>query len=86
MNRLSLAGLLILFLQAAPQIRAAFDGDFGSGDRVSVQCSGSLVSELRINLRGQIDRDTPLSELLSAASRVSSACNGGVIDAAGFGR
>ncbi|MGH8551665.1 MAG: hypothetical protein ACRERS_00040, partial [Methylococcales bacterium] len=34
----------------------------------------------------QIDPDRPLSELLSAASRVSNSCSGGVIDAAGFGR
>lgn len=67
------------------QIRAAFDSSFGTGagERVEVRCKGGLITELFINLMGEIEPDTPMSELLLAADPVNSGCQGRV-DAVGF--
>ncbi|WP_208989912.1 ribonuclease T2 family protein [Pseudovibrio brasiliensis] len=67
------------------QVRAAFDESFGAGagNRVEVRCKGGLITELFINLKGQIEPDTPMSELLLAAKPVQSDCQGRV-DPVGF--
>ncbi len=72
------------------QIRARFDEAFGqgSGDRVQFQCAGDgdriLLQEIRINLRGVIEPETALGDLLLAADTVSIGCPSGVIDPAGL--
>ncbi|KZK97057.1 ribonuclease T2 [Pseudovibrio sp. Ad26] len=67
------------------QVRAAFDETFGAGagNRVQVRCKGGLITELFINLKGRIEPDTPMSELLLAAKPVQSDCQGRV-DPVGF--
>jgi len=72
------------------EIRARFDETFGqsSGDRVQFQCAGDggriLLQEIRINLRGVIQPETPVRDLLLAADTVSIGCPRGVIDPAGL--
>ena len=71
----------------AKQIRAAFDKSFGagSGAKVNVRCSGKLVGEIWVNLRGTITAGTSLAKLLKQAPKVRKlSCDGGVIDPAGF--
>jgi ribonuclease T2 len=70
----------------ADQIRDAFDHAFGpgSGRKVEVSCSGGLITELRINLRGDIQPDTPLSGLLAAGADTGPGCGSGKVDAVGF--
>ncbi len=67
------------------QVRAAFDETFGAGagNRVQVRCKGGLITELFINLKGRIEPDSPMSELLLAAKPVHSDCQGRV-DPVGF--
>ena len=71
-------------------IRARFDEAFGegSGDRVQFHCTGDgnreLIQEIKINLRGVIGPETPVSELLRAADTLSIGCPRGVIDPAGL--
>ena len=71
-------------------IRDLFDEAFGpgAGDRVQFKCTGDggrvLIQELTINLRGRIDPDTPISDLLLAANTTSIGCPRGVIDPAGL--
>ncbi|MEM1047963.1 MAG: ribonuclease T [Pseudomonadota bacterium] len=71
-------------------IRARFDEAFGdgAGDRVQFQCQGDggrvLIQEMRIHLRGVIDPDNTLSDLLLAADPVPAGCRAGTIDPAGL--
>lgn len=67
------------------QVRAAFDDAFGAGtgSRVEVRCRGGLITELFINLKGKIEPDTPMNDLLLAAKPVQSDCQGRV-DPVGF--
>lgn len=72
---------------SAEQIRAAFDQSFGagSGAKVNVRCSGKLIGEIWVNLRGTITANTSLAELLKQAPVVRQlSCDGGIIDPAGF--
>ncbi len=71
---------------SAAQIRQAFDQGFGTGagDKVNVRCDGKMISELWINLRGNIAKTTVNDLLKQAPSAGQPACAGGVIDPAGF--
>jgi ribonuclease T2 len=68
------------------EIRARFDQAFGSGSggKVSVQCAGNLITEIWINLRGEITANTTMSEVLKSAPPAKKTCAGGKIDPAGF--
>ncbi|TWI86138.1 ribonuclease T2 [Roseibium hamelinense] len=72
------------------RIRDAFNRSFGdgTGERVSLVCTEdgtrNLALEIRVNLKGQISPQTPISELLKAASPVAPGCRGGIIDGAGL--
>jgi ribonuclease T2 len=71
----------------ADQIRRSFDWEFGpgAGNKVQVKCDrGGLITELWLNLRGDIDLDTPLAELLQNAPNTSKGCRAGIVDRAGF--
>ena len=67
-------------------IRAAFDKDFGegAGKKVQVKCSGKLITELWINLRGEINNDTKLEDLLKDADNAKKGCDEGTVDPVGF--
>ncbi|HAC62691.1 MAG TPA: ribonuclease T [Cyanothece sp. UBA12306] len=68
------------------EVQAAFEQDFGpgAGSKVKLKCSDGLISELWINLTGDIESDTPLTTLLANAKDARSKCQGGKIDAVGF--
>ena len=69
------------------QIRDTFDKAFGegTGEKVNVKCKKGLITELWVNLKGDINKDDNLSRLLQSApvvNRVS--CESGMVDAVGF--
>ncbi len=67
------------------QVRAHFDKAFGkgAGDKVDMRCDKKgRVSELWINLKGEILDDTKLSSLLENSLRAGSSCFKGIIDPA----
>jgi ribonuclease T2 len=75
------------------EIRDQFDEAFneGAGSKVQVQCKrdideeeDNMVVELQINLKGNIQLDTPIANLLEAGKTVASGCALGEIDPAGF--
>ena len=67
------------------QVRAHFDKAFGkgAGDKVDMRCDRKgRVSELWINLKGEIEDETELSSLLKNSIRAGSSCFTGLIDPA----
>jgi len=68
------------------QVRAAFDAAFGagSGAKVKISCSGGMITELQIQLAGDITEQTPVNNLLKEAPNTSMGCLGGTVDAVGF--
>ena len=71
---------------SSEEIKDRFNDAFGegAGDKVRVKCSGTMISELWINLRGTIEENTLISSLLATASPAQGSCQGGIVDAAGF--
>ncbi len=78
---------------SSKEIRNQFDKAFndGAGSKVQVQCKqdidedrNNMVVELQINLKGNIESNTPIATLLQAGKTVSAGCNVGEIDPAGF--
>lgn len=78
---------------SSTEIRDQFDEAFseGAGSKVQVQCKrdidedrDNMVVELQINLKGDIQLDTPIENLLEDGQMVSSGCALGEIDPAGF--
>jgi ribonuclease T2 len=78
---------------SSTEIRDQFDEAFneGAGSKVQVQCKrdideeeDNMVVELQINLKGNIQLDTPIANLLEAGKTVASGCALGEIDPAGF--
>jgi ribonuclease T2 len=71
-------------------IRARFDQAFGgtAGSRVAFKCASdggrSVLTEMRINVRGTIDETSDLGALMLAAPTVPRGCASGVIDPAGL--
>jgi ribonuclease T2 len=75
------------------EIRNQFDEAFddGAGSKIQVQCQkdideeqNNMVVELQINLRGNIEPNTPIKTLLRAGQTVPVGCTRGEIDPAGF--
>jgi ribonuclease T2 len=67
------------------QVRQHFDKAFGkgAGKKVDMRCDRKgRVSELWINLKGEISADTKISTLLENSIRAGSKCKMGVIDKA----
>ncbi|MFD1696333.1 ribonuclease T2 family protein [Roseibium aestuarii] len=75
---------------SAAELRRVFDRAFGpgAGDRVSVKCSRDgarqLLSELWINLSGEIRPDTRLADLLRDAPKAPRGCNRVTLDLPGL--
>ncbi len=78
---------------SSDEIRNQFDEAFngGAGSKVQIQCQkdidedrNNMVVELQINLKGDIQSDTPIATLLQAGKTVSAGCDVGEIDPAGF--
>jgi len=74
---------------SAGDVRSAFDRAFGAGagKRVTLECervSGrTLISELRVSLKGEIADAPDISSLIAAAEVRDRGCPGGEIDMAG---
>jgi ribonuclease T2 len=68
------------------QVMQAFDKSFGkgAGRKVKMVCSKGLITELQINLLGEIDTKTSLSTLLKKAKNAKGGCLKGRVDAVGF--
>ena len=72
------------------QIRNAVDASFGtgSGERVAMSCvrdgNRTLITELRINLTGEITGPDDFSALMLAANPTDSDCRSGQVDAVGL--
>ena len=67
------------------QVRQHFDKAFGkgAGSKVDMSCDRKgRVSELWINLKGEVEEDTTMASLLKNAIRAGSSCKVGVIDEA----
>lgn len=70
----------------ASEIRARFDTAFGSGtgEKVNIRCNSGMISELWINLKGEIDDNTSISGLMQNADTAATSCQSGVVDPVGF--
>jgi ribonuclease T2 len=70
----------------ADAIRAKFDEAFGegAGAKVNVKCDGKLISELWVNLKGEITANSQLADLVKSASSAGLSCREGKVDQAGF--
>ena len=72
----------------AGDIRAAFDAAFGpgAGRRVAISCGGKRenrkITELVINLSGDVKGAAPLRDLIQAAPTVSPGCPAGLVETA----
>jgi len=68
------------------QVNRAFDKAFGkgSGRKVKMVCNKGLITELWINLKGEISEKSDISELLKNAANVHGGCKAGKVDAVGF--
>lgn len=72
------------------QVRTAFDTAFGpgAGDRVSISCiedgNRILITELQINLTGEITGPDDMGALMLAAEPAESGCRSGQVDAVGL--
>ncbi|MFT3730972.1 MAG: ribonuclease T [Hyphomicrobium sp.] len=72
---------------SADAIRAAFDASFGAGAgaRVTISCHGRgdsrKITELVINLAGNVKGSDALSDLIKAAPAVPASCPGGLVEA-----
>ena len=68
------------------QVRFAFDRAFGkgSGRKIRMVCKNGLITELWINLKGEIKEGVDLSKLLKKAPMAKGGCQKGKVDAAGF--
>lgn len=67
------------------QVRKHFDKAFGkgAGSKIDMRCDKKgRVSELWINLKGKIEKNTKISELLKTSVRAGSRCQIGIIDKA----
>jgi ribonuclease T2 len=73
------------------ELRAAFDEAFGAGagERVALDCDRAggrtVVTELKLNLAGEVTAETTLADLLAAAPEAGESCLEGTVDPAGFG-
>ncbi len=70
----------------AGDIKAKFDAAFGSGagGKVRIKCSEGMISEIWINLNGEIELGTSLTDLLKNADQASPSCKSGIVDPVGF--
>jgi ribonuclease T2 len=59
------------------EIEAAFNGAFGAGaaDRLTIRCSGGNISELWINLKGEMTPESALGSLILSAPPTSVSTN-----------
>lgn len=68
------------------EIRKKFDDAFGkgAGSKIKVRCKNGMITELWINLKGTIEPDTPITDLLKDAAPADPGCERGMIDEVGY--
>ena len=69
---------------SADDLRAKFDEAFGAGagSKVEVSCDrGGRISEVVLNLKGDIPGGADLKTLLAAADEARGKCDAGLVDA-----
>ena len=73
---------------SSKQVMQAFDKSFGKGTgrKVKMMCRKGLITELQINLSGEINPKSPLDKLLKHARNAKGGCKKGKVDAVGFKR
>jgi ribonuclease T2 len=71
---------------SAAVIRQGLEQTFGTGarDKITLNCKDGMITELQLHLRGEIQHDTPLGDLLQDAPTARLRCAGGRVDAVGF--
>lgn len=71
---------------SAEQIRESFDRSFGpgTGNKVKIKCSGGMITELWLNLKGSVRENSTLAGLLSFGADAGDSCGAGLVDAVGF--
>jgi len=67
-------------------VMMAFDKAYGkgAGRKVKMMCKKGLITELQINLNGEINPKSPLDKLLKKARNAKGGCKKGKVDKAGF--
>ncbi len=72
----------------AKQVRLAFDRSFGqgSGRKIKMNCHKGLITELHVNLLGNVSSLKNISTLLKDAKNAQNGCQKGRIDRVGFSR
>ena len=90
LDRLNASPVRTLFAQnlendiTDDRVMQAFDREFGEGSKVSMRCESvdgeNLIYELRINLRGEIDENSDIIDLLWAAPDARAGCSLGQVD------
>jgi ribonuclease T2 len=70
------------------QVMQAFDKSFGkgAGRKVKMMCKSGLITELQINLAGEITSNSDISKLLKSAKNAKGGCMKGKVDEVGFSR
>jgi ribonuclease T2 len=70
------------------QIMQSFDKSFGkgAGRKVKMICNKGLITELQINLKGEITPTSDISKLLKSAKNAKGGCMKGRVDEVGFKR
>lgn len=67
-------------------IRDKFDQAFGpdAGNKVKVKCRSGMITELWINLKGEITPQSDVALLLKSADTAASKCRSGLVDPVGY--
>ncbi len=70
------------------QVRLAFDKAFGqgSGRKIKMNCHKGLITELHVNLQGNISSLENIGKLLKNAKNAQNGCQKGRVDRVGFSR
>lgn len=70
------------------ELMQAFDKSFGkgAGRKVKMMCKKGLITELHINLDGEISKGMDISKLLKSAKNAKGGCMKGKVDKAGFSK
>ncbi len=68
------------------QIQMAFDKSYGkgAGRKVKMMCKSGLITELHINLEGEITTQSALKTLLKNAKNAKGGCRSGKVDKVGY--
>lgn len=68
------------------EVMQAFDKSFGkgSGRKVKMMCHQGLITELQLNLDGEISKESDIKVLLKSAHNAQGGCQKGKVDKVGF--